>query len=140
MNYYILNKFPIREINDIILTSRIVLWKRSLSDNWKNMAIETIINNISLYDLIFNPTSKVLDIDNTLTTKYIVQLHTCIHILESHKAWYTKFDDKEYKSFIKFLYKLYNQLKDISDNCNNYQIYVGNINSVQDNEDVFLKV
>lgn len=139
MNYYILNKFPIKENNGIILTSRIVLWKESLSDNWKDMATESVINNISLYDLIFNPTSKVLDIDNTLTLEYIVQLHACISILISHKAWYTKFDNKEYKSFLKFLYKLYDQLKNIY-NCNNYQIYVGNINSIQDNGDVFLKV
>lgn len=139
MNYYILNKFPIKENNGIILTSRIVLWKESLSDNWKDMATESVINNISLYDLIFNPTSKVLDIDNTLTLEYIVQLHACISVLISHRAWYTKFDNKEYKSFLKFLYKLYDQLKNIY-NCNNYQIYVGNINSIQDNGDVFLKV
>lgn len=139
MNYYILNKFPIKENNGIILTSRIVLWKETLSDNWKDMATESVINNISLYDLIFNPTSKVLDIDNTLTLEYIIQLHACISVLISHKAWYTKFDDKEYKGFLKFLYKLYDQLKSIY-NCNNYQIYVGNINSVQDNGDVFLKV
>lgn len=139
MNYYILNKFPIKEINDVILASRIVLWEEPLSDNWKDMATESVINNISLYDLIFNPTSKVLDIDNTLTLEYIVQLHACISILISHKAWYTKFDNKEYKSFLKFLYKLYDQLKNIY-NCNNYQIYVGNINSIQDNGDVFLKV
>lgn len=139
MNYYILNKFPIKENNGIILASRIVLLKESLSDNWKDMATESVINNISLYDLIFNPTSKVLDIDNTLTLEYIVQLHACISVLISHKAWYTKFDNKEYKSFLKFLYKLYDQLKNIY-NCNNYQIYVGNINSIQDNGDVFLKV
>lgn len=139
MNYYILNKFPIKENNGIILTSKIVLWKETLSDNWKDMATESIINNISLYDLIFNPTSKVLDTDNTLTLEYIVQLHACISVLISHRAWYTKFDNKEYKEFLKFLYKLYDQLKNIY-NYNNYQIYVGNINSVQDNRNVFLKV
>lgn len=43
MNYYILNKFPIKENNGIILTSRIVLWKESLFDNWKNMAIDSVL-------------------------------------------------------------------------------------------------
>lgn len=129
MNYYILNKFPIKENNGVVLASKIVLWKESLFDNWKNMAIDSVINNISLYDLIFNPTSKVLDTDNTLTLEYIVQLHACISVLISHRAWYTKFDNKEYKEFLKFLYKLYDQLKNIY-NCNTYQIYVGNINSI----------